>query len=141
VHPNEEAAKEAGLVMNQLGQRLTSMVPFGDGLVMGTSWKGGETVLDPKEIKGLTKEQLAEFGAPHFLEMPGNLEAVLPWSEEPVTLRFVVDDRKMAVFHEGEEIASAPFSAAIAEKLSEVKIQWGEGLFGLLKGNILDHKP
>ncbi|MCA9436672.1 MAG: hypothetical protein KC978_12885 [Candidatus Omnitrophica bacterium] len=141
VHPNEEAAKEAGLVMNQLGQRLTSMVPFGDGLVMGTSWKGGETVLDPEEIKGLTKEQLAEFGALHFLEMPGNLEAVLPWSEEPVTLRFVVDDRKMAVFHEGEEIASAPLSSEISNTGSELDIHWGDGVFGALDGKILEHHP
>ena len=140
VHPNEDAATAAGLVLNQLGHRLTCMVPYGDGLLLGTSWKGGETVLDPEKIKTLTPEQLAEFGALHLLEMPGNLEAVLEWKEKPTTLRFLCEDGTMTIFQDGEEIAKSDF-APDAPSEEEAEIKWGEGVFGPFTGDNLKPTP
>jgi hypothetical protein len=73
--------------------------------------------------------------------MPGNLEAVLPWSEEPVKLRFVLDNGAMTIYHQDQAIASAPFEAGKSDEISDSKVRWGEGIFGPLQGEILRHSP
>ncbi len=140
VHPNEEAAADAGLVGNQLGHRLTSMIPYEDDLLMGTSWKGGETVLDPEKIKMLTPPQLAEFGALHKLEMPGNLEAVLVWKDSPTQLRFLLENGTIKIFQDGDVIASGTFESPDRIDGAKVKMNWGDGVFGPLQGNLVEKK-
>ena len=104
---------------------------------MGTSWKGGETPLDPAQIKQLSPEQLDEFGALHSLKMPGNLEGFVEWKDEVITLRFLVEDGEMKILQDGNVIASAKTRAGISGEFPQARIEWGQGVFGPIQGRIL----
>lgn len=141
VHPYEEAAKAAEIVGNQLGQRLTSMVMYGDSLIMGTSWKGGDTPIDREKVKDLTDEQVAEFGAIHRLTVPGHLTGVLSWKDGPTKLRFVAGDGKMTILQDGEPIATTKIDDEFLNGLSGADIKWGEGTFGRTSGTVKPAQP
>lgn len=134
VHPYEEEATAAGLVLNQLGQRLTSMVLAEEGMVMGTSWKGGETLLEGEKFESLTQEQREEFGAPHRLEMPGALSAILEWKDKPTRFRFLIEEGKMSLHQDGKEIGSTEIGAPWNENTDELDIQFENGIFGPFDG-------
>jgi hypothetical protein len=137
VHPYEEEAKAAGVVLNQLGQRLTSMVRVDDGMVMGTSWKGGESPLDEAMFGGLSSEQREEFGDVHRLEMPGALSAFLEWKDKPTQLRFVIEEGKMSIHQDGKEIGATEIGAPWNENPDELNIQFENGIFGPFDGESL----
>ncbi|MBM4049002.1 MAG: hypothetical protein FJ279_28215, partial [Planctomycetes bacterium] len=103
-HPYEDQMKAAGLVINLLGQRLGSMVPLGDALLMSTSSKGGHTWGTEKDC--MDAKQRDEYGAIHRLHMPGNLAAALQWTDKTVNLRFVAKDGRMAIFQDDREVAA-----------------------------------
>jgi hypothetical protein len=72
-HPYEAEADRFKLVTNHWGQRVTGMVPHGNGLVLSTSSKGTSPWFDKYDF--LTEKQRREYGAVIRLTMPGNLSA------------------------------------------------------------------
>ena len=125
-HPYETAARQQGWVLNHWGQRVTSMIPGGDSLLLSTSSKG--TVEWTEDEKFLSESQRREYGAVLRLKMPGNLSAPVQWTGRPVHLRFIVRDGQMQIEQDGRRIASTllPFN----RDLSNLNVQFGSGLFG-----------
>ena len=136
VHAYETEAKAAGLVTNDLGLRLTAMVPYRGGLILGTSSKGGGKVLEAADLGFLTPAQRDEYGSIYRLRMPGNLAAVIAWQDRPTTLRFAVREGRMTIHQDGRELGSASLSPALTPDLSRTGITWARGVFGPLTGTI-----
>ena len=136
VHAYEPEAKAAGLVSNDLGQRLTAMVPHRDGLILGTSSKGGAAVLEAADLDFLTPRQREQYGSMYRLRMPGNLTTVIAWRDGPTTLRFVVREGRMTIHQDGRELGSSPLSPGSTPDLSNADITWARGVFGPLTGTI-----
>ena len=136
VHPYEAEAKAGGLVVNDLGQRLTAMVPFRDALILGTSSKGGAAVLEAKGLEFLTPSQRQEYGAMYRLKMPGNLAAMITWRDGPTKLRFRVQSGRMSIHQDGRELATTTLDPELVPDLSVAEIQWGKGVFGPCLGAI-----
>jgi hypothetical protein len=117
------------------------MVPYGDGLAMGTSWKGGESLLEEEKFGMLSKEQREEFGAVHRLEAPGSLCAVIEWKEEPSKFRFVVEDRRMSIFQDGKELASTEIGSPLRVDSSDPILNFENGVFGPFGGKSISKIP
>ena len=136
IHPYETEASASGSVFNQLGQRLTSMVAHKDSLLMGTSWKIGETIIDEYKFSLLNREQRMEYGAIHRLKMSGNLTGLLTWKDHPTKLLFMAKNGEMAIFQDGEKIASTEFDTTTIKDMQEYNIKFGHGVFGKFNGPI-----
>ncbi|WP_298868859.1 hypothetical protein [uncultured Gimesia sp.] len=136
VHPYEAEAKSNGLVINDLGQRVTGMIPHNDSLLIGTSWKMGSKIYGVDRFDFLTPQQRKEYGVVHQLRMPGNLVSILSWQDEPTTLRFVVKEGRMAISQDGRDLATVKINSALFVDLPKTTIRWGQGVFGPLNGTL-----
>lgn len=140
VHPWEIETAEAGLVHNQWGQRLTSMVPLDARLMLSTSAKSPVPAADVPEF--LNEEQLAEYGAVYGLRMPGCISAPIYWSEGPTILEFIVTRERIAILQHGMELASAPIAPALARALAQsggvANLRSGTGVFGPYGGRSVE---
>ena len=135
VHPYEAEAKRHKLVTNHWGQRITGMVPLGDALMLSTSSKGTYEWQDKYTF--LTDKQRREYGAVIQLKMPGNLAAQIRWTGKPVRLEFLIDDKRMTIRQDGRDLVSAKMTAIPLEHLRNLKMKWGQGVFGPLNGRLL----
>eukprot|EP00913_Durusdinium_trenchii_P023356 g21934.t1 len=121
VHPYEAQAKKAQMVTNNLGQRVTALIPHEDSLLVGTSSKGGHA-WSAKNRDILPDDAREEFGAIYRLTMPGNLAANIQWTEKPTTLRFLATGGRMSIQQDGREIGTTPISAALVEQLPKTRV-------------------
>jgi len=135
VHPYEKEATEAGVVLNAFGERLTSLAPMRDALFIATSSKNGKRI-PVEQMAFLTDAHRDEYGAVYRMTMPGNLAAVMTWKDQPTTLRFVADGKRMAVYQDGELIAENTTDVLAGVDLSNVSVRSGEGVFGPLVGAV-----
>ncbi len=137
VHPYEAEAKRSGLVLNHWGQRVSSMVPLHDGLVISTSSKGTSEWRDSYDF--LTPAQRRDYGAAVRLRMPGNLTAQIAWRERPVRLEFRVDATSLSI-RQDDEVLARRDAASVLGSPSRWRITWGEGVFGPLQGKTLQRR-
>lgn len=128
VHPYEEPAVASGLVMNHWGQRITSMVARGRHLYLATSSKSTDTW--KPEYDFLNEEQRKEYGMVVRLTAAGVFTAHVPWSENPVKLRFTVSPRELSIELGGKVLGTAPIDQGAFERLKTAKIACGRGAFG-----------
>ncbi|MGD9497681.1 MAG: hypothetical protein AB7Y46_15375 [Armatimonadota bacterium] len=135
-HPWERECEEAGLVINQWGQRLTSLVPLGETLMASTSAKGPVAPEDWPDF--IPPEALAEYGAVLRLRLPGCLSARIHWTAQPTELEFALTRERMVIRQQGLELASAPLDAELASALAAAggiaQVTWGEGAYGPFGG-------
>ena len=134
VHPYEAQAKEQGLVTNHWGQRVTGLVPLGDSIFISTSAKGTARWEDRYEF--LTDTQRREYGAVLRLRMPGNLAAQIKWQDQPIQLTFRVTPDRLTILQDGAELATTTLEDDFSVDLSGVNVDWGEGVFGPLRGKL-----
>jgi hypothetical protein len=137
VHPYEREMGAAGQVSNLMGQRLTGLVPQGPDLFVSTGSKGGQT-MRPEELPFLTQQQRLDYGAVYRLHMPGNLAAVIRWKDVPTRLRFVAQNGRMSIEQDGKVIGSAEVDAGLLADTQGATVKWGEGVFGPLRGTIME---
>lgn len=135
VHPYEARARKQGLVVNELGQRLTALVPHADALWIGTSSKSG-SAWKPSTAELFSSRDRNEYGAIHRLTMPGNLAANIRWTGKPITLRFVAKAGRISVQQDGRELGSATIPRAVLNDMPKVEFVRGKGVFGPLSGSI-----
>lgn len=134
VHPYEAEATRFDLVLNHWGQRITSMVPRGDSLMLATSSKGTYEWFDKYDF--LTDKQRREYGAVLRLKMPGNLAAQVKWTDGPTKLDFVVTSDRMIVRQDGQQLAAVTFTGMDRDRTRDVAVKWGDGVFGSFSGKI-----
>lgn len=134
-HPYQPECEAADLVLNQYGQRVTSMVPIGDSLMISTSAKWPFEPDPPPDF--MTAEQLAEYGAVYRLRIPGCLSAPVRWTETPTRLSFVITDEEMRIEHNGLPIATTALPLELVGHIRAAgpgEPEWGRGVFGPFGG-------
>ena len=121
------------------GQRVTSLVPIGDSLMISTSPKG-PCRWEPR-FDFVGNDKWKEYGAVIRLKMPGNLCAPVAWTDGPTELRFVVTGKEMIIAQDGRRLASTGIDDSLAGNLSAGLspdgVMWGNGVFGPFAGTIL----
>lgn len=133
-HPYEDEANKLKLVTNHWGQRITSMIPQGELLLLSTSSKGTDVWKD--EYAFLSDARRKEYGAVLRMKMPGNLATQIEWKDGPTKLEFIVDEGRMSITQDGRELRTTRFGAAAAKPLLDPKTTWGKGVFGDFAGKL-----
>jgi hypothetical protein len=135
-HPYELECKALGGVANQWGQRVTSMVPLKDSLLISTSAKN-PCRWEPK-FDFVGNNAWKEYGSVTRLHASGHLSVPVKWTEGPTELRFTLADGVMRVEQDGNPIGSSVLSGSVtsapgsASSLGEV--DWGQGAYGIFTG-------
>ncbi len=135
VHPYEAEAEQLELVMNHWGQRVTSMIPVTDGLLLGTSSKGTTAWRD--EYSFLNDSQRREYGAVLRMTLPGNLAGQFEWKDTPTLFEFAVYRDRLEIRQDGRELGRAE-SVGSAEAFEGIEIRSGWGVFGAFGGHRID---
>jgi len=136
VHPYESLPKEIGIEGGSFGQRVTSLVPYEDALLVGTSSKrAGEW--NEQAARLFSPDERDQYGAIYRLTQPANLAATIRWTEGPTTLRFVAKCGRMAVYQDGEELVGKQLDANLLEEFPETRLTFGRGLFGPFTGKVI----
>jgi len=136
VHPWEKECREAGLVINAWGQRLTSLLPYGDSLLAATSTKG--PMKDEQRPAFISDEVLAQYGAVTRLRTPGCVSAPVNWQGDTVELQFTITRQEMLIQQAGKPLARAPLAPELADLLQSAgglaEVTWGAGVYGPFGG-------
>jgi hypothetical protein len=136
-HPYEAETQARGPVLNQWGQRITSLVPLGNALYLSTSAKSSEPWTPAFDF--LDADARAEYGRVYKLEKPGALAVPLPWTDGPDRVVVEFEPETIRVLHNGREIARAPRAPANlrAQFPSPIRLRLGKGLYGPFTGKAL----
>jgi len=136
IHPYQAEAEERGDVLNQWGQRITSMVPFGDSLLISTATKWPFEPEPAPEF--MTSEQLDEYGRVWRLRVPGCVSAPIDWTAGATEFEFVVTATELQIWQDGRELVSTPLPNDLATQIAQSKapreVQWGAGAYGPFGG-------
>lgn len=139
-HPYEGEAAAAGLVHNQWGQRVTSLVPHGADLLISTSAKAPTKWEPAYDFVG--EGRWLEYGTVTRLNMPGSLSAPVHWTSGPTRLVFSIAEGRMAIVQDGDTLATTTLGtalqSAIGGGLRERDVTWGRGIFGDMRGETLE---
>ena len=128
------AAHGKNNVINDWGQRLTSLAVAGDTLYAGTCNKGGTP--RPADYTFIDDAMLKEYGQVQRLRRPGHLCGQVRWVKGPTPFQFLVAGGQMRLAQDGRELASTRLDPSLAAGLKDAKITWGNGMFGPLEGKI-----
>lgn len=143
-HPFEEeitaynAAHGAKYVVNEWGQRATSLAVAGDTLYIGTSNKS--ELPRPPEYAFIDDAMLSEYGHVRRLKLPGHLSAQVRWVDGPTTFTFEIGGGRMTILQDNRELAAVALDPAlcgeVASGAKDLKFTWGSGLYGPLAGKL-----
>lgn len=132
VHPYEKETQARGAVLNQWGQRITSLVPMGTNLYLSTSAKNSKPW--SPEFDFLDEAARAEYGLVHRISRPGALAAPLRWTAGPTRLRVVIGPETIQVFQDdaivGEARRPRPNERPSDDILRAARWVQGQGLYG-----------
>jgi len=136
-HPYQNQCEQLGLVSNQWGQRVTSMVPLGDSLLMIST--SAKWPFEPSPAPDfMTEEQLAEYGTVWRMRVPGCLSAPIHWTPEQTELEFIVTADAMQIRQNGLLLAETSMSPELAERIVAAgriaSPEWGTGAYGPFGG-------
>ncbi|MFV2069296.1 MAG: hypothetical protein ACC645_20210 [Pirellulales bacterium] len=135
-HPYELECKALGGVINQWGQRVTSMVPLKDSLLISTSAKW-PSEWEPK-FDFVGNDAWKEYGAVTRVHTSGHLSVPVRWTDGPTELRFTLADGVMRVEQDGKPIGSSTLTGSVMsvpESASSLRdVDWGQGAYGIFTG-------
>ncbi|MFH1743810.1 MAG: hypothetical protein ABIH23_32800 [bacterium] len=138
-HPYENECAALGGVINQWGQRVTSLVPLGPSLMISTSAKW-PCEWEPK-FDFIASDKWKEYGAVIQLDIPGHLSAPLAWTEGLTELRFIVSDSDMRIEQDGHVIARTELGNSLSKVSASAAefgdVVWGHGIYGAFSGSAL----
>ncbi|MBI2300485.1 MAG: hypothetical protein HYU66_16350, partial [Armatimonadetes bacterium] len=138
-HPYENECKALGIVQNQWGQRVTSLVPWGDSLIASTSAKA-PCDWEPR-FEFLGGEKWKAYGTIYRLTIPGSLSVPVAWTAGPTELRLSIRGDEMRIEQDGRLLGAAKLPEALLARLRGAEyqpVQWGRGVFGRYGGESLD---
>lgn len=139
-HPYELECKALGGVLNQWGQRVTSMVPLAGSLLISTSAKS-PCKWEPK-FDFVANGAWKEYGSVTRVSVPGHLSAPVRWTEKTTELRFVISNKTMRIEQDGCQIGCVALSGAVANAETSAeqfsKVVWGRGAYGVFTGTSVD---
>lgn len=127
VAPYSEISEKFGFVYNALGQRITDMLPLGNGLIVSTSNKQPEPIVSGA-LKHLDHVSRAEYGRVVMLEKHYDLTCPVEW-EKLNDFRIQITRRKINIFHNGNILCTRDFDFSETKGLSGIT-SFGKGLYG-----------
>lgn len=135
VSPYQMEMQDTGDVYNYWGQRLVSMVPYGDALYISTMNKYGGPY-NPDSHSFLTTESLNQYGQVYRISGPLQITAPISWRQK-TTFRFRIASGKLEMYQDGLLLAQTESSALpdIAGKVNRIIL--GEGVYGTFQGTQL----
>jgi len=135
VSPYQMEMQDTGDVYNYWGQRLVSMVPYGDALYIATMNKYGGPY-NPDSHSFLTTESLNQYGQVYRISGPLQITAPISWRQK-TTFRFRIASGKLEMYQDGLLLAQTESSALldIAGKVDRIIL--GEGVYGTFQGTQL----
>lgn len=133
VHPYERQTVDAGgPVLNQWGQRVTSMVHSGNDLFISTSAKSSRRW--SPEFAFLDEKARDEYGRVYRMTRPGYVAAPLLWTDGPTQIRIVLQPDSIAVYQDdrlaGRARRAEPGRRPTADALRSARLATGSGLYG-----------
>lgn len=141
IHPYDVENRKHD-VTNLWGQRVTSLVTNGDGLIVSTSAKS-PCEWQPDQFPFLAADdKWKSYGAVYRLTMPGHLGANTAWTKGSTQFEFLLQDDRMLITQDGKTIGSTTVKGALADKvrrLSELRpVQCGDGIYGKFGGRKIE---
>lgn len=132
VHPYDRETEATGVVFNQWGQRVTSMVHAGADLFISTSAKSAAP-WEPK-FDFLDEKARDEYGRVYRMNRPGHVAAPLEWTDGPTRIRIALEPDSIVVHQDDRLIGRARRAGAqdrpAAEVLRSSRVVVGKGLYG-----------
>ncbi len=132
--PYQKEMIEISGTYNHWGQRIFSMDPFGDSLIVSTSSREGRPY--DEKFGFLTEKQWKEYGAVIQLTMEAQLSVQIHWKQRPTRFQFQVFEDEIRIIQDGEVLGVLPASPATISGLSPSDLHFGRGVFGPLRGTI-----
>lgn len=132
-HPHErETIAAGGPVLNQWGQRVTSMVHSGADLFISTSAKSSRPW--SPEFGFLDEAARDEYGRVHRMKRPGHVAAPLRWTDGPTKIRVVLEPDSIVVYQDdrlaGRARRADPKDRPAVDAPRAFRLVTGEGLYG-----------
>jgi hypothetical protein len=131
-HPYEKETAARGPVLNQWGQRLTSLVPSGRDLFIATSAKSSTPW--SSEFEFLNESARREYGLIYRMRRPGHLSVPLRWTDGPTRLRIVLDATSIRLEQDGTVVGQTRRADRTErpsdENLRNARIVTGQGRYG-----------
>ena len=122
-------------VYNYWGQRIVSLVPYGDSLYIGTMNKGGGA-FKPAEHGFIDGDTLAQYGRAFRLKRNAQVVGPFVWREE-TEFRFLCDQTRLAVYQDGRLLATTRRAGPALGGRGAVNVSWGTGVYGDFAGAIV----
>lgn len=134
-HPYQRETTAVDPVINLWGQRVTSLVPLGGSLFVGTSAKSSRP-FDAK-FSFLSHAQWQEYGSVLEMTLPGQATGLLQWPSGPTTIAFEIHADHLAIRQDGKLLGKSSHDGRDlpCDKFEEPQV--GRGVFGRLSGRIL----
>ncbi|MGE3316897.1 MAG: hypothetical protein AB7O26_17410, partial [Planctomycetaceae bacterium] len=131
-HPYENETKALDDVLNRWGQRVTSLVPFGDSLLISTSAKGP----NPYEAKFtfLDGDKWKEYGSVYRYRKEGALSVPFRWKSSGTRFEFQFDGKHLVVSQDGTRIGTAECQSPLSARAARLVER--DGVFGALSPSI-----
>ena len=128
-------------VGNQVGQRVTSLIPSGPDLFIATSAKW-PCDWDAEKFPFLARDKWKSYGTVYRMTMPGHLGAVTEWTDGPTTIEFTISGSEITIAQDGKRLAATTLTGPLAERLSALSklknINWGDGIYGRFSGSAIE---
>lgn len=137
-HPYENETTAIDPVLNRWGQRVTSMVPWGDSLYIATSAKAS-TPYEPK-FRFLAGDKWREYGRVYRLRQPGTLAVLTRWKGGPTTFDIEFGPERLSVEQDGQSLGTLQLDPNGWGFQGPLRIEWGKGVFGPLRGKIVERQ-
>jgi hypothetical protein len=133
-HPYENETRAIDPVLNRWGQRVTSLVPWGDSLYISTSAKSSA----PYEAKFdfLAGDKWREYGAVYRHRRPGCLAVPFRWTKGPTTFDFRWDADRLRIEQDGQPLGETAWPAPAEPLAAPARLETGMGVFGRFAGKL-----
>lgn len=143
-HPWEDlvnaynATHDDPVIYNDWGQRITGLCPMGDSLYISVAPMG--CYLRDLRLEFLQDDDIwNEYRTIHRMRKSGCTAGPVAWTDGPTQLEFTAEGDRMEVAQDGNVIATANVDPDAVQKMEAATIEWGNGMFGPLSGQIHKH--
>jgi hypothetical protein len=135
-HPYEAECLDRGLVLNQWGQRITSMVPLGPDLYVATSAKSSQPW--SPNLDFLTETQQREYGRVYRMSRAGHASGSITWPHDPTRFRVRVDQHAIQAWQDDRLIAQGhtPRNRPSLSRIQAGTLTLGQGITGRFAGRV-----
>jgi len=132
VHPYEKEALKQGLVYNTFGQRITSLIPDRQHLLISTGTKshGINLLRDNNTIDDKLK---SDYGAIYSLYLPGTISVpiLMNNNKKQISIKIRISKNIVEIIQDDVILDSMKINNSLVKKLhKKTKILWGQGIFG-----------